>query len=169
MLNLTNFQLDMPHIVLILCVLIVAVFCDVRWRRIPNVLTGPAIVAGLVVNGLLFGLTGILFSLAGFLLGGLLLLAPVAMRWWGAGDLKLFAALGALGGPFFIFWAGLFSFVAGGLMSLAVLVARRQTAPVLAGIAVDLYTQQAPTATSGIRLPYAVPIAVGAVVALVVR
>jgi prepilin peptidase CpaA len=158
----------MYQAVSVLLLLAFAVYFDVRWRRIPNALTATAIIAGIVGNALSFGTTGVLLSIAGFLVGGLLLLAPVALRWWGAGDLKLFAALGAIGGPAFILWAGLYSFVAGGLMALAVLLLRRQTAPVLAGIAVDLYTRQAPRAESGIRLPYAVPIAVGTLIALVV-
>ncbi len=115
------------------------------------------------------GWHGLVDSFTGCLLGGSLFLLPVALRWWGAGDLKLCAALGAIGGPVFILWAGLYSFAAGGLMALAVLLMKRQTAPVLAGIAVDLYTKQAPQAASGIRLPYAVPIAVGTLIALVVR
>ncbi len=45
---------------------------DLRARRIPNLLTGSAMVAGLVLNGVLFGASGLLVSL-----GGLAVLAGV--------------------------------------------------------------------------------------------
>ena len=153
----------------IVAVLAVAVATDVVWRRIPNLLTGSAIAAGLLVNVLAGGMEGLVRSVAGFALGAVILLGPVAVRWWGAGDLKLLAALGAIGGPVFIGWAGLFALAAGGVIGVAVLLARRQAVPVLSGMAVDLYAARAPRAASGIHLPYAVPIAIGAVLALVVR
>ena len=162
-------SLDPIRAAIIAVVLAVAVVSDVRWRRIPNLLTGPAIAIGLLVNVVAAGFDGLVQSLAGFALGAAILLGPVAVRWWGAGDLKLLAAVGAIGGPVFIFWTGLFALAAGGVIGIAVLLARRQTVPVLSGMAVDLYTRQAPRATSGIHLPYAVPIAVGAALALLVR
>jgi len=85
----------------------------------------------------------------------------------GAGDLKLLAALGALGGPMFVFWCALYTGAFGAIFAVVVLLVRRRFTLVAGGMALDLVTGQVPTATSNIRLPYAIPIALGAVAALV--
>src|SRR5262245_23845257 len=73
--------------------------CDVRTLRIPNLLTGPTIVVGIVLNGILHGWTGIGTSFAGFALAVALLFAPFALGGVGAGDVKMMGAIGALLGP----------------------------------------------------------------------
>jgi len=151
--------------IIVLCGL--AVVTDIRQRRILNVVTSPAMAIGLILNTAVNGLSGLAFAISGLLLGVLLFVVPVAFMGRGAGDLKLLAALGALGGPAFVVWAALWSGVAGGIFALAVLLNRRRFGVVLAGFALDARTGQFPVARSNIRLPYAVPIAVGALVALI--
>jgi prepilin peptidase CpaA len=152
--------------VLILGVISVAVVTDIRRRRIYNVLTMPAMVAGLVAHTALDGISGFGWAFSGLLLGAALFFVPVAMGGMGAGDLKLLAALGALGGPVFVFWCAIYTSIIGGALGVATLLARRQFIPVFGPMMLALYTQQMPQATSNIRLPYAVPIALGAVTAL---
>ena len=149
-----------------LVVVAIAVVTDLRRRRIPNLLTFPAMAVGLLTNGLLDGPSGLGWSALGFLLGVALFLIPVAMGGMGAGDLKLLAALGAIGGPGFVFWCAVYASIVGGVYAVATLLAKRQLVPVVGGAVLALYTQQMPRATSNIRLPYAVPIAIGAVTAL---
>ena len=151
---------------LILAVLAVAVVTDLRRRRIYNALTFPAMAVGLVVNGVADGPAGLLRAAAGLALGGALFLLPVAFLGRGAGDLKLLAAMGALGGPTFALWCALYTGAAGMVFAVAVLLARRRFTPVVAGMALDLYVGQMPEASSNIRLPYALPIAAGALAAL---
>ena len=150
--------------ILIVCGL--AVVTDVRQRRILNVVTFPAMALGLLINTTTNESSGLAFAFSGLLLGVLLFLMPVAFMGRGAGDLKLLAALGALGGPTFVVWIALWSGVAGGIFALAVLLNKRRFGVVLAGFALDARTGLFPVARSNIRLPYAVPIAVGALVAL---
>jgi prepilin peptidase CpaA len=150
--------------VLLVCGL--AVVTDVRQRRVLNIVTFPAMALGLVLNIATNGFSGLAFAISGLLLGVLLFLVPVAFMGRGAGDLKLLAALGALGGPGFVVWTALWSGVAGGIFALAVLLNKRGFGVVLAGFALDARSGQFPVARSNIRLPYAVPIAVGALVAL---
>ena len=152
---------------IILAVLAVAVVTDLRRRRIYNALTFPAMALGLVVNGVAGGPDGLLWSAAGLLLGAALFVLPVAFLGRGAGDLKLLAALGALGGPAFVGWCALYTGVAGAVFGVAVLAARRRFTAVVGGMALDVYTGQLPQATSNIRLPYALPIAAGAVAAMI--
>jgi prepilin peptidase CpaA len=153
-------------ILLIAAVLAIAVVTDVQRRKIYNALTFPAISIGLAVNCIDGGLNGLLLSFAGMLLGAVLFALPVAFLGRGAGDLKLIAAIGAIGGPVFVLWSVLLAGVAGAILAVSVLVARRRFGVVLAGMALDVTSGHLPEANSNIRLPYAVPIAAGVIAAL---
>lgn len=82
---------------------LVAAACDVRTRKLPNWLTVPGCLAGLVFNlvtgafsgGFSGALHGGLYSLLGFATGFGILLALFCMGSGGAGDVKLMGALGA--------------------------------------------------------------------------
>ena len=100
-------------------VLSVAVFTDLRSRRIPNWLVAPFFVLGVVVSAWLHGWRGAGMSLAGaglalvtygvlFLMGGM-----------GAGDVKLCAAIGAWIGPKQLFIALILTGLAGGVLAIA--------------------------------------------------
>jgi prepilin peptidase CpaA len=155
--------------VLILVVVAIAVVTDIRRRRIYNVLTFPAMAIGIVLNTVLHGGAGLLISITGLLFGAAIFFIPVAAGGRGAGDLKLLAAVGALGGPVFVFWCAIFTSMIGGVFAIAVLLYKRRFISVAGGMALDLYTQQTPRMTSNIRLPYAIPIALGTVAALIFR
>ena len=159
-------QIPASAVIAILVVCAVAVVTDFRQRRILNVVTFPAMAIGLALNTATYGFSGLAFAISGLLIGVLLFLAPVAFMGRGAGDLKLLAALGAFGGPVFVFWTALWAGALGGLFALAVLLNQRRLGVVLAGFALDAQTGQFPVARSNIRLPYAVPIAAGAVIGL---
>jgi prepilin peptidase CpaA len=80
----------------------VAAAWDARTGRIPNWLVLPAVPAGLVLNAALDGTAGALRSALGACVAALvpwLLHRASAGRAIGGGDVKLFAALGALHGP----------------------------------------------------------------------
>jgi len=72
---------------------------DLRWRRIPNWLTYPAIPIAVLLHGLESGWSGAKLSLLGALLGLGLLLPFVLLRSLGGGDWKLVGCLGAFFGP----------------------------------------------------------------------
>jgi prepilin peptidase CpaA len=160
---MTNPELAM---LLIAAVLAIAVVTDVRQRKIYNALTFPAMALGFAINGIEGGVSGALLSLAGLILGAVVFVLPVAFLGRGAGDLKLIAAIGAIGGPVFVLWSALLAGVAGAVFAVSVLLARRRFGVVLAGMALDVTSGHLPAANSKIRLPYAVPIAAGAIAAL---
>lgn len=165
MFHLTN---EMPTTIetVIAMTVAVAAVTDIRRRRIYNALTFPALATGFALNGALNGGQGLFTATTGFLLASVLFLIPVAMGGMGAGDLKLMAALGALGGPIFGIWCVFFASIAGGLFAVATLVARKQFLNVTGGLVLAWYTQQPLRAESNIRIPYALPIAFGAVAAM---
>lgn len=156
------------RLVMLVAAAAIAVVTDVRERRIPNALTLPLAVAGLIVGAVSGGWGGVVMALAGCLTGGLLFLLPAAKLGWGMGDLKLAAALGALGGPIFALWMALYAMAAGGLFGVVWLTRQGQFARVAGGMQADLRSGQAPIARSGLSIPYAVPLAAGMAIALLV-
>lgn len=144
-----------------------ALICDLRQRRIPNFLSLGGFVAGLALHGWLDGWHG-----AGVaLLSGLTLLLAMfglfALGWLGAGDVKLLAAAGALGGNLntalnIVLATG----VVGGLLGLIMLLrhsAHSRSRSLAADRSVDGISQGAPS------VPYAVAIAIGTVLAIACR
>ncbi len=108
--------------VLILLIL-AATWSDLRTRRIPNVVTVAGAAAGFVLHVLNGGTAGAWTSIAGALVGFALFVVFFLAGGMGAGDVKLFAAIGALLGP----QSTLLVFVLTGLIGglVAVVVARR--------------------------------------------
>jgi prepilin peptidase CpaA len=161
--------MNITPVIAILIVVSVAVATDVRQRRIYNALTVPAMVFGLSLRAATDGTTGLLSAVAGLLLGAALFTIPVVFLGRGAGDLKLLAALGAIGGPGFVVWCALLTGAAGAAFAVIVLLSRRRFGMVVGGMALDMISGQMPAAASNIRLPYAVPIALGAVATIALR
>lgn len=77
----------------------IAVFIDVKTRRIPNWLTVSAFVAGLVFHTVTNGWEGLGFAVAGFGVGFGILLVLWLIGGGGGGDVKLMGAVGAWVGP----------------------------------------------------------------------
>ena len=154
----------------------VAADWDVRTRTIPNRLTGPALLLGLVAHGIAGGGHGLVQGLTGAVVAGGLLLPGWLMGWMGAGDVKLMAALGAwLAYPVSVI-ATLASLMAGGVIALAVAVRRRALGRSLLGAARlglwaasgSLRAGQSPV-VSGLRFPFAAAILTGCFVSLWMR
>lgn len=90
--------LHLPWIFAVILAL-VAGLGDLHSRKIPNRLTVPALLLGILLNSVLGGWKGLLLSLEGAGLGLAILLPLVLLRGLGAGDWKLMGALGAMVGP----------------------------------------------------------------------
>lgn len=114
----------------LLGVLCLAVASDLCEHRIPNVAVLAGMAAGLLLHSLLPGGDGFLApapgglgfgrALQGLALGAAALLPLYALRAAGPGDVKLMAAVGAILGPDAVVPAIAGTFVAGGVLSLAV-------------------------------------------------
>ncbi|MHB1005832.1 MAG: A24 family peptidase [Chloroflexota bacterium] len=126
--------MDLPRqaasVALILSV-VVAAYWDYRWRRLPNWLTFGVAALGIGLGFVDGGPGGAADRLFGWVLGCLLLSLPFLLGGMGAGDVKLMGAVGALMGASFVFWAFMFSALAGGVLALAVLLARGELAALL--------------------------------------
>jgi prepilin peptidase CpaA len=112
-----------------LVILSAALYTDIRWKKIPNTLTLPAIMCGLCFHGMMNAAAeGFSFALSGCLTGGLFLLIPFAMGGVGGGDVKLLGALGAWLGAEAVFSVFLYSAMIGGVMAGILLIGKRRSA-----------------------------------------
>ncbi len=115
---------DIPSIMFLGMVLIVATVTDLRFQKIPNMLTFPVMVMALTYHGITNGLDGLLFSAGGLAVGFALLILPYLLGVMGAGDVKLMGAVGAILGARGAFMAFLFSGIAGGIYALIIVLIR---------------------------------------------
>ena len=116
---------------------------DLRFRQIPNLLTVPIAILGLLLATVDGGLSGGGWALAGLLAGAGLFVFPVMLDYVGAGDLKMMAAAGTLLGPLGIFKGVLLGSIFGGVWALAWIIAKGKGKS---------------------TLPYAPPLALGTIV-----
>ncbi len=150
-------------------VLGIACYTEIRFRRIPNVLTVSTMIFGLAGWGILNGLDGILFSLYGLLIGGGVFLPFCLMGILGGGDMKLMAAAGAVIGYPLIIPALCYTCFSGGIIALVTAAWQGQILSALARCFHIIFggskkrsegLKKAPT------LPYGIAIASGTILAL---
>jgi prepilin peptidase CpaA len=144
---------------------------DLRSRRIPNLLTGPAILFGLLLHLAVGGLVQLgLSALAGLIAGGIFFLFFVAGG-MGAGDVKLMAAVGCLAGTAHLKEVLVATVLVGALMGLALALYRGRLRETVANVVTLVQHHSAEGLathpelnvknTATLRLPYALPIAAG--------
>ncbi len=166
---------------------LVAAALDVRTRRIPNVLCGPLLAAGLLWSTWYGGLEGLVEAAAACAVLAMPFVLMFLLAGGGAGDAKLMAAIGA--------WLGLEQgfivlgcvCVAGGVLAIATAIAKRRLKVVLANIVLSIYNfmvavltsrsigaaanEARPEQTEKLAIPYGVAIfagvCAGAVVVLI--
>lgn len=161
--------------VLVSVVLIVAAVIDGYKLKVPNWITLPLIVSGWIGSTMMFGWSGLAWSLVGTAVGLALLLPAYAIGGMGAGDVKLLAGVGAWVWGTVTFYAFCLSAVIGGIIALGmVFYARKfqhhraQFSAILTEIFVirdpnQLATIAASRKSSMMLLPYGIPIAIGTI------
>jgi prepilin peptidase CpaA len=160
----------------VVSVALLACVTDLRSRRIPNVLTFGAALAGLLYGGWTDGWSGLGSAALGFLVGGVAFIVPFALGGLGGGDIKLLAAIGAWLGPSGAIWLVLYTGIAGGVMALVVALASGYLGQALRNVRMLLMhwriwglrplSEVSLDSSNGPRLAYALPIFVGLVTTL---
>lgn len=101
---------------------IVITYMDVRYRRIPNKLVLVTLIGGLAVNTMFGGWPGLLASLQGSVIAFALMFILHIFGTMGAGDVKLFAAIGAVLGGSLVLPTLLVVALTGGVLALIKMV-----------------------------------------------
>jgi prepilin peptidase CpaA len=151
---------------------LIIVYMDIRYRRIPNKLVLLTLVGGLTLNIIFGGWHGLLASLGGLALafGSMLLLHLFGTM--GAGDVKLFGAIGAVLGSSIVPQTLLVVAISGGFLAFGKMIQARRVRTTMFGVFQFFYgflpghtvpRFEVPTDRS-YTLPYAVPICFGSLI-----
>jgi len=157
------------------CALLGSVF-DVKSRRIPNFITGPAILFGLLLHLTLGGWGQFFNSLGAGLICGLVFLVFYLAGGMGAGDVKLIMAVGCIAGLGHVAYLLVLTALSGGAMAIGLALIRGRLWQTLANVGTlashhsseglhphpELNLSNAQT----LRLPYALAIAGGSILTL---
>lgn len=100
---------------------------DIKSMKIPNMLTLPAILCGMIYHLINTGWSGVMFSGKGLVVGFGILLVMHWMGAVGAGDVKLFGGIGAWTGTLFTIQSLIYSILFAGFIGIVILLWRRET------------------------------------------
>jgi len=144
---------------------------DNATRRIPNWLTVPGVLGGILVHSIADGWHGFLVSIEGAGLGLAILLPLVVLRALGAGDWKLMGAIGAMVGPEMLLAVLFASALVAGVMAVVLMIRERRVKATLHNIAILLsgfFTfglrpnpEVSLDSPSALKLPFGVAAAIG--------
>jgi len=154
--------------IVLLALAIVCVYTDLSRNKIYNAVTLPALATGLILaillDGAMAGHPHLIGSAIGILLGGGLLFLVHLAGGLGAGDVKLMAAVGALGGTWqFVVLALMYTALVGAAIAAGVLIWRGRFWRGLKDSARTLFTfrRSSRNDTPTITIPYGVAIGIG--------
>jgi len=150
------------------------IYMDIRYRRIPNKLVFATLVAGIVLNSLFGGWHGLASSLAGLTVAFGMMFALHLFGTMGAGDVKLFAAVGSIVGIASVLQTLIVVAIMGGVMAIGKMIYARRVGRTMLGVIQFFYGllpgQTVPhlevPADGSNTLPYAIPICLGALVSV---
>ncbi len=114
------------YFILLVIILIPAMYMDSKYGRIPNYLTIGGVLIGISYHLIIHGTTGLIFSLKGLSIGFFLLIILYLFGAIGGGDVKLFAAIGALTGMSFVINSLVYSILYGGMIGLLILLYKKE-------------------------------------------
>ncbi len=103
----------------------IASYTDVKTSRIPNWLSIGGISGSFIYYFVSEGWSGLLFSVLGCCVGGGLFMILYTFRALGAGDVKLFGAIGAMMGIEFTLYSMMYSIIYAGMIGIFILLFRK--------------------------------------------
>jgi len=149
---------------------------DIKSRLIPNYLTGPAFLIGLLLHVSLDGWHGLWTSFAAGLICGVVFLVLYLAGGMGAGDVKLIAAVGCIAGLPDIVYLLVLTSLAGGVMGVVFAMVRGRLKQTLLNVAslashhkeegLKPHPELNVLNSDTLRLPYGVAIAAGSTLTL---
>ena len=155
---------------------VIITYYDVRYRRIPNPYVLAGLVGGLLINTLFGGMPGLVSSVGGCLLAFGLMLVLHVLGAMGAGDVKLFAAIGAVVGLKLVLPTFLVVVLTGGALALVTMIQTGTVAATMQRV-VQIFAGLLPgwkmprfavPTDKRYTIPYGVAITLGSLISLVV-
>lgn len=162
-------------VVLVSAVLIYAAYIDGKQLKVPNWITFPMVLTGLLYHVLSNGWDGASTSLLGICCGLLCLLPLYSIGGMGAGDVKLMAGIGAWLGASITWYAFLVTVVVGAMMAVVMVLWSGRVQHHVTQffhIAYEIFTVRDPNKLFAIAkerkptmflLPYGIPICIGSI------
>ncbi len=170
-----QFLLENWPVKLVAVVLIVAAWIDGKELRVPNWITFPMVLSGLIYTTTVGGWGGLGFGLWGMTVGLLTLLPLYAVGGMGAGDVKLMAGIGAWLGATVTWYAFCVSVIVGAVMAVIMVLWRGSWEKHYTNFLViimefatikkpeALYKIAAERKPQMLLLPYGIPICIGSI------
>lgn len=151
---------------------ILIAYYDVRYRRIPNPFVLATLISGLAINSIFGGLNGLLMSLGGCALAFILMFMLHVFGAMGAGDVKLFAAIGAVTGAPLVLPTFVVVIITGGVLAMVsiiragvVVVTMQRVLQILVGLLPGWQIPKFAVPTDRrYTIPYGVAITVGSII-----
>ncbi len=109
----------------IIILLLLSFISDYKTLKIKNHITLSFTALGIITGIMQKGLEGLALSILGWCLPVLLLFVLYALKMLGAGDVKMFGAIGSIAGYGFAMHSILYSFIFGGLAGIGLLIVRK--------------------------------------------
>lgn len=170
-----QFLLENWPVKFVAIVLIVAAWIDGKELRVPNWITFPMVLSGLIYTTAVGGWGGLGFGLWGMTVGLLTLLPLYAVGGMGAGDVKLMAGIGAWLGATVTWYAFCVSVVVGAIMAVIMVLWRGSWEKHYNNFLMiisefitikkpeELYKIAAERKPQMLLLPYGIPICIGSI------
>jgi len=159
-------------ITLLLPLAIIITYYDVRYRRIPNAFVLATLVGGVAINSISGGLPGLYASLGGCVLAFVLMFMLHIFGAMGAGDVKLFAAIGAVTGAPLVLPTFIVVILTGGLLAAVsivragvVMTTMQRVLQILVGLLPGWEMPKfAVPSDRSLTIPYGVAITIGSII-----
>jgi prepilin peptidase CpaA len=157
----------------IIPVVLLAAVIDIYCRRIPNWLTVPSLLLGLVANWAVYGWIGVERGFGGIATAVIVMGVLCFLGGMGMGDLKLAAAVGAWTGAPALLFSFVITAMAGGVIAVVYAIWKRRLGAALSSTASFLnfgwpgaaaHSRVRVTDPGAFAIPYAPAIAVGVIV-----
>jgi prepilin peptidase CpaA len=152
----------------ILLVFLMALYLDLKYQRIPNLLCMVTLISGFIVQSYFSSWSGLLTALMSAGLAFVLLFPAFYFRLLGAGDVKLMVAIGSLLDIKLLLWSIVYAIIVGGVTSIFLALYRlgwKSFVEVLLHYLRCLYLRQFIRASNQefltMKIPYAPALALG--------
>ncbi len=155
---------------------VVIIYHDVRYRRIPNPFVLATLISGLTLNLAMGGWRGALSSLGGCVLAFFLMFILHVFGAMGAGDVKLFAAIGSVIGVQLVLPTFIVVVLTGGLLALVSILrsgvfatTMHRVLQILVGLLPGWQMPKFSVPTDRrLTVPYGAAITIGAIIAIAI-